>query len=123
MGFGEAISSCFRQFATFRGRARRSEYWFFYLFSLICSAVAGAIDRMLFTGEDGVTNRIVGGLVSLVLVIPSLAVAWRRMHDIGRSGLWYLINLIPVVGWIIFIVWAAQDSHGDNQYGPSPKYR
>lgn len=123
MGFGEAVSSCFKQFATFRGRARRSEYWFFALFCFIIGVVARIIDSMLFTGEDGTVTQIVGSITSLVLLLPTLAVSWRRMHDIGRSGAWYFINLIPIVGWIIFIVWAAQDSHGDNEYGPSPKYR
>jgi uncharacterized membrane protein YhaH (DUF805 family) len=105
-----------RKYAVFSGRARRMEYWMFVLFNLIIALVLGAIDGLL--GIQGV----LGGLYSLAVLIPSLAVAVRRLHDTNRSGWWILINLIPVIGWIIFIIFAVQDSQpGPNQYGPNPK--
>ena len=116
MKFMDAVKSVFSKYATFSGRARRSEYWYFFLFnfivSLVISAIVGAAEGLAFLST----------LWSLAVLIPNLAVSWRRMHDIGKSGLWYLINLIPLVGQIIWIVMAAKDSQpGDNAYGANPK--
>ncbi len=105
-----------RKYAVFSGRARRTEYWMFVLINLIVALVLGAIDGLL--GSQG----LLGGLYSLAVLIPSLAVAVRRLHDTNRSGWWILINLIPLIGWIIFIIFAVQDSQpGANQHGPNPK--
>lgn len=121
MGFGEAIQSCFRQYVGFSGRARRSEYWWFALFGLIVSIVANLIDTMLGTMSEDTNVGVIGTIASLALLLPSLAVAVRRLHDTSRTGWWILIGLIPIVGWIVLIVFYVQDSHPDNKYGPSPK--
>lgn len=105
-----------KKYAVFNGRARRKEYWMFVLFNLIIALVLGLIERLV--GGPG----ILANLYSLAVLIPGLAVAFRRLHDTNRSGWWILIGLIPLVGFIILIVFMAQDSQpGDNQYGPNPK--
>ncbi len=96
MSFSESIKICFSKYATFSGRASRPEYWWFVLFILIVSAILGMIDRSLF-GTDPVTqasNGLLGPLFSLAVLLPSLAVGWRRMHDTGKPG-WYL--LVPML--------------------------
>ncbi|WIO73914.1 DUF805 domain-containing protein [Porticoccaceae bacterium LTM1] len=111
-----------KKYAVFSGRARRSEYWFFVLFNLIISFAMGFIDGLtgMFNSEVGL--GVLGGFYSLFILIPSIAVSVRRMHDTGRSGWWVLINLVPLVGWIIFLVFSVQDSNdGSNEYGDSPK--
>jgi uncharacterized membrane protein YhaH (DUF805 family) len=120
MGFMEAVQSCLRQYVGFTGRARRSEYWWFALFGLIVSIVADLIDAMLGTMSDSNVG-VFGAIVGLALLLPSIAVAIRRLHDTSRTGWWILIGLIPIVGWIILIVFYVQDSHPDNEYGSSPK--
>ncbi len=111
-----------KKYATFSGRSRRSEYWYFALFYLIIAVVLGIIDRMAGTmTSDGMVG-ILGGLFTLAMLIPSLAVGARRLHDTGRSGWWQLIALVPLIGVIVLIVFYVQDSHpGSNQYGPNPK--
>jgi uncharacterized membrane protein YhaH (DUF805 family) len=121
MGFGEAVKSCLRQYVGFSGRARRSEYWWFFLFVVIVSAVASVLDALLGTVSDDTNLGLIGTIVGLALVLPIIAVSVRRLHDTSRSGWWYLLVLIPIVGSIILIVFYCLDSHGDNQYGPSPK--
>ena len=114
MGFGDAVKHCLTNYATFSGRARRSEYWWFALFGFIVGVVASILDGILGT-------TVVYPLVALGLLLPSLAVGVRRLHDISRSGWWLLIGLVPLVGAILLIVWFCQDSHGPNEHGPSPK--
>lgn len=109
MNFLDAIKTCFSKYATFQGRARRSEYWFWALFTFLIAITIGLIP-------------IIGFIINLALVIPSIAACVRRLHDTGRSGWLYLLNLIPLVGGIILLVFCVQDSHpGANQYGPNPK--
>jgi uncharacterized membrane protein YhaH (DUF805 family) len=105
-----------KNYAKFSGRARRTEYWMFMLFSLIISLVLAFIEGLLGSGG------VLGLLYGLAVLVPSLAVSVRRLHDTGRSGWWLLIGLIPIVGVIVLIVFAVQDSNaGDNAYGPNPK--
>jgi uncharacterized membrane protein YhaH (DUF805 family) len=117
VGFSEAVKAVLGKYADFSGRARRSEYWFWYLAFLLAYLVAligSAISRPL--GLLLVAVVLIGGL------LPNLAVSVRRLHDTGKSGWMLLIGFIPVVGAILLIVWFATDSvPGDNQYGPSPK--
>ena len=123
MGMKEAIISAFNNYVNFDGRARRSEYWYFTLFNMIVSAVFavlisfcrdGSIGARLFTG--------LSGLFSLAVFLPGLALCWRRMHDIGKSGAYYLMILIPLVGPILVLVWFCREGDaGDNAYGPDPK--
>lgn len=116
MSFTDAVRSALIKYATFSGRARRSEYWFFALASLIASVVASTIDNVLGT-------QLFTYIVALGLFLPSLAVGIRRLHDTGRSGWWVLIGLVPVVGFIVLIVFYVQDSQPmTNAYGPSPKH-
>jgi uncharacterized membrane protein YhaH (DUF805 family) len=111
MSFAEAISSCFRQYVGFSGRAPRSEFWYFQLFAVLLGIGAAILDP---TGA-------IGGLVSLALLLPSLAVSVRRLHDTNRSGWWLLIALIPLVGIIILIVWwASRGEPHANRFGPPP---
>ena len=118
MGFKEAVQSGLSQYATFSGRARRSEYWYFTLFNALLGFVIGVIGA--FLGET--FTNILTVLVTLALLAPGLAVSVRRLHDIGKSGWALLFALIPVVGWILIIVWACKDSEpGENQYGSNPK--
>lgn len=118
MGFGEAVQSVFSKYATFSGRARRSEYWYFVLLQVIVTAVLNG----LYSATESVAFSTILVLFDLALLVPSLAVCWRRLHDIGRSGAYYFFVLIPLVGWILLLVWMCQDSQpGANQYGPNPK--
>jgi uncharacterized membrane protein YhaH (DUF805 family) len=121
VSYRDAIASAFRQYVVFRGRARRSEYWYFYLFTVVLNIATTAIDRVLGIADEFGTGPV-GIIASLAIVLPWLAVGVRRLHDTSRSGWWLLMLLVPVVGWILLIVWFATDSTpGDNQYGPSPK--
>lgn len=106
-----------KKYAVFEGRATRSEYWYFVLFNLLISIAIGIVEGALFKG-----SALLGNLYSLALLVPSLAVGARRLHDIGKSGWWMLIALIPIVGWIMLIVWYATDTQlASNEYGPNPK--
>jgi uncharacterized membrane protein YhaH (DUF805 family) len=110
-----------KKYAEFDGRARRREFWMFVLFSFIFSVILSIVDSII--GTKGVNGRgILSSLFSLAVFIPSIAVGVRRLHDTNHSGWWSLLWLVPVIGWIILIVWLATDSMlGDNQYGPNPK--
>lgn len=120
MSFADAVRTCLSKYADFSGRGRRSEYWWFFLFNVLVSIVASIVDSILGTDFD-TGSGLVGGLASLALLLPSLAAGARRLHDTSRSGWWLLIGLVPLVGWIVLIVFFVQDSHGDNQHGPNPK--
>ena len=110
-----------RKYAVFSGRARRQEYWMFVLVNLIIGIVLGFVDRMLGLKMGG-SFGLLGALYSLAVLIPSLAVGVRRLHDTGRSGWWVLIAIIPFLGWLVLLFFAVQDSEPrDNQYGPNPK--
>jgi uncharacterized membrane protein YhaH (DUF805 family) len=111
-----------RKYATFSGRATRSEYWYFFLFFLLLFIGASMIDGVVGTlGKYGNTG-VVGAICILVFLLPSLAVAARRLHDIGKSGWWQLINIIPIIGPIVLIFWLAKDSEpGANVFGTNPK--
>ena len=107
---------CWKKYATFSGRARRKEYWMFILFNMLVAFGVNVVDAVL--GMEG----LLGGLYSLAVLIPGWAVFTRRMHDIGKSGWWWLIGLVPLVGAIVLFVFACKDSEpGDNASGPNPK--
>jgi uncharacterized membrane protein YhaH (DUF805 family) len=120
MQFPDAVKLCLHKYADFNGRARRSEFWWWALFTIMVGLVAGIIDAILGTRSSS-GNGLVGSLANLAMLLPSLAVGARRLHDTGRSGWWQLLWLVIVVGWIFLIVWWCTDSHGDNKYGPSPR--
>jgi uncharacterized membrane protein YhaH (DUF805 family) len=111
-----------KKYAVFAGRARRKEYWFFALFNILISIVLTIIDVVTGTYNPKVHLGLLGGLYSLAVLIPGIAVSVRRLHDTNRSGWWLLIALVPLVGAIVLVVFLAQDSQlSDNQYGPNPK--
>jgi uncharacterized membrane protein YhaH (DUF805 family) len=116
MSFADATKSVFTQYVGFNGRARRSEYWYFVLLNVIVSLVLSILGQ--FAGFFSVLSTI----WSLAVLLPSLAVCVRRLHDIGKSWAWILLALIPVVGSIILIVFFCKDSQpGANQFGANPK--
>ena len=121
MDFMTAVRTCLSKYVDFSGRARRSEYWYFALFNFLVGIVTSVLDAILGTGYDNSTGGLVNTVGSLALLLPSLAVGVRRLHDTDRSGWWILIGLIPIIGWILLIVWFCTDSKDDNQYGPNPK--
>ena len=109
MNIIEATKLFFIRYADFKGRSRRSEFWWASLaIGIIGSIVTAILGDLSF-------------IWSLATLIPSLAICIRRLHDIGKSGWWYLISLIPLVGLIIMIVFCCKDSTEDNQWGPNPK--
>ena len=117
MNFAQAIASGFRHYVTFAGRASRSEYWYWVLFTIIGAIVTLILDRAVFSESD---YSPLNAIFNLVCFLPSLAVGVRRLHDIGRTGWWVLIAL-TIIGAIVLIVWACQKSDaGPNQYGPDP---
>ncbi|GAA1726262.1 DUF805 domain-containing protein [Aeromicrobium alkaliterrae] len=121
MNLQQAVTSVLSQYATFTGRARRSEYWFWVLATVIVSMVTTVIDLIIGSDLAGSGTGVVGLVFTLATFIPSFSVGARRLHDTGRSGWLQLLYLVPIVGWILLIVWCVQDSHPDNVYGPNPK--
>jgi uncharacterized membrane protein YhaH (DUF805 family) len=125
MSFVTAVRSVLSKYVEFGGRARRAEYWWFVLFSILVGIVASILDMAL--GMDFEGSVMSGGLFNLIanlaLLLPSLAVAVRRLHDTDRSGWWILIVLIPLIGAIVLLVFFVQDgTPGPNRFGPSPKH-
>jgi uncharacterized membrane protein YhaH (DUF805 family) len=112
-----------KKYAVFGGRAQRKEYWFFVLFNIIFSLVLSMVDGLTgtFNAESG--YGLLSGLYTLAVAIPGIAVSVRRLHDTGRTGWWFFILLIPVIGAIIFLVFMCFDGdENDNEHGPNPKY-
>ena len=111
-----------KKYATFSGRAQRAEYWWFYLISTLIIIGLSLIDQATGTLDEETGVGLLNSLYSLAILIPSIAVGVRRLHDTGRSGWWLLIGLIPVIGSIVLIVFFVLDSEpGDNAYGANPK--
>ena len=111
-----------KKYTVFNGRARRKEYWYFCLFNIIVSLAFAGLDSLTgtFSVESGV--GLLGGIYSLAIMIPGIAVTVRRLHDTDRSGWWLLIVLIPLIGAIVLLVFLVQDGKpGENRYGFNPK--
>lgn len=103
----------------FSGRSRRKEYWMFVLFYAIALIILTILDRVLF-GDSEIA--VLSLIFTLVSAIPSISITVRRLHDIGKSGWWILLSLIPFVGGIILFVFTVLDSqHGSNKWGTNPK--
>lgn len=116
MNFSDAVRSVLSQYATFTGRARRSEYWWFVLFGVLVGVVLTILDAIIGTSA-------LVWIADILLLVPNLSVGARRLHDTDRSGWWQLIGLIPFIGVIVLIVFFCQDSKpGPNRFGDSPKY-
>lgn len=140
MTFGAAVQSCLSKYAVFQGRAPRSEFWWFWVFAVLVELVAIIVSAMLLTSSVSEHAVVMGpgmssmsavyvyapanwliGLTPLLLILPSLAVAVRRLHDVGRSGWWLLIHFLPFIGTLVLLFWWVQPSEPrDNAYGPSP---
>ena len=120
MNFLEAISSGFRNYVNFSGRAIRSEFWYWTLFVFVLVGVLGIIDQRLNPGVSMGAFSILNALVSLALFLPGLAVSIRRLHDIDRTGWWLLLGF-TVIGAFVLIYWACQrGTPGPNRFGPDP---
>ena len=105
MDFVQAIKSCLGQYATFSGRAKRSEFWWFFLFQVLVMVAASML------------GDVINGIASLALLLPALAVGARRLHDIGRTGLWQLL-LLSGIGFLVLLYWWVQPGEGaGNIYG------
>lgn len=110
------FTDVFKKYTVFEGRAGLKEYWMFILSYIIISIILAILDSIIF--DD---SKVLGGLFCLAVFLPSLAVAVRRFHDTNRSGWYCLLALIPIVGWIIAIVFLAQEGQKEeNTYGPVP---
>ena len=111
-----------KKYATFSGRAQRAEYWYFFLFYILTFIGLSFIHGITGTFSEEAGIGLLGGLYSLAILIPSLAVGVRRLHDTGRSGWWLLVGIIPLIGAIVLLIFFVQDSvPGDNLYGSNPK--
>lgn len=130
-GFGESVKNFFKGYVDFKGRATRAEFWWAFLFMAIIGVVLFLIEwpailSAMLTGAlplvptypDLFPYMIPSYIFMFALIIPSLALYWRRLHDTGRSGLYFLLFLIPFAGFIIMIVFCCQESDADNKYGP-----
>jgi uncharacterized membrane protein YhaH (DUF805 family) len=110
MNFQAAVKRCLTQkYIAFDGRARRSEFWWFFLFQLIVLIVAGAIHKAVY------------GVAVLALLLPGIGVGMRRLHDTGKSGWWLLLGLIPIVNLVLLYFFAQPGSESANEYGDAPK--
>lgn len=110
-----------QKYATFSGRARRSEYWYFFLMYLLIFVLLAIVDGITgsFSAKSGV--GLLSGVFALAMLLPSLAVGVRRLHDIGRSGWWLLIAFVPLIGGIVLLLFAVKvGTPGDNEYGATP---
>ena len=121
MSFTESIGTCFKKYGVASGRARRSEYWWFVLFNMIISFVTAIADGFLFT-DLVLENEIfpINTVFSLAMLIPSVAVYIRRLHDVNRSG-WWIFVALTIVGIIPLIIWLfSKGTDGPNNFGDDP---
>ena len=127
MSFGDSIKTVFSKFVDFSGRASRSEFWWFTLFSSCASIVLGVFDGFILVIADVPLDSVLwmlspmSTLFSLIVILPSLGVAVRRLHDSGKSGWSIFIVLVPCVGIILYFIWLIQEGEPhDNMYGAVP---
>ena len=109
MNFGQSISTCMGKYGTFQGRASRSEYWWFYLFLVLLQWGSNIVAAAMFSFGDPMKD-ILPAIVSIAFFVPAIAAGSRRLHDIGKSGWWQLLLHIPIIGWILLIVWLATNT-------------
>jgi len=114
MTFQVAVKDAFAKYTQFSGRSSRSAYWYWYLFLILGNIVAAITDAILGTGS------IVMIIFAVGVIIPGLAVSVRRLHDIGRTGWWLLIGILPLIGAIVLLVFYITKSDGPNEYGAGP---
>lgn len=112
----------FKKYAVFQGRAGRKDYWFFVLFNIVVSMVLGYIDRLTGTFVAGTGFGILSAIYTLAVIIPGIAVSVRRLHDTGRSGWWFLVTIVPILGFFVFLYFMVLDSDQEaNKYGQLSK--
>ena len=118
MGLSEAVESVLiKNYSNFSGRARRSEYWYWILFSMIVGIILSL--SSIFIGPIG---SIIQAIWALGTIIPGIAIGVRRLHDIDKSGWWLFLSLAIIIGWIILLIWAIKEgTDGSNNYGDDPK--
>ncbi|MDE5744727.1 MAG: DUF805 domain-containing protein [Paramuribaculum sp.] len=120
VSFGQAISSAFKSYCVFYGRASRSEYWWFQLLCVIVSWIILLLGYYVI-GFDTTGYKVVSNLWNLAIFLPSLGLMFRRLHDTGRSGWNWLWAFLPIIGWVILIVYLCKESQMfENKYGPVP---
>ena len=118
MNFADAVKSGFQNYVTFSGRAARSQYWYWALFCILVGIGSVVIDAALFPQSY---MRPVNAIAELVLFLPTLAVSIRRLHDLDRSGWWFLLIFVPLIGGIWLLVWfCMRGTVGPNRFGPDP---
>ena len=111
----------FKRYVDFTSRSSRKQYWYFLLWDTIVSMVIGIVSAIVFSGMGTIWSTPLIWAYDLIIIIPSISLGIRRLHDIGKSGWWMLISIIPLIGAIILIVWAIKAGDpGANAYGPSP---
>lgn len=111
-----------QKYAVFSGRAQRKEYWIFYLLTVLITLALAILDMLIGSFDKASGIGVLSGLYSLAILIPNLAVTVRRLHDTNRSGWWFFIVLVPLLGGILLLIFLAQDgTPGENQYGANPK--
>jgi len=116
------FAAALKKYATFSGRSRRKEYWYFFLCYVLLSILLAAFDVMLGVHDEKSGVGLLSGTFALATLLPAIAVGARRLHDIGRTGWWLLIGLVPLIGGIILFIFAVRDGDsGPNAYGPDPK--
>ena len=135
MSFGQAISTCFSKYATFRGRAGRPEFWYWVLFTIIVGVILNIVDSLFGWQLITATNTETGNSLtsyynagwlsfiwSLVILLPTIAVSVRRLHDVNKSGWWWWLNVICCIGPLIllFAFYIKASDPGENNYGPAP---
>ncbi|AVW92837.1 DUF805 domain-containing protein [Celeribacter baekdonensis] len=119
MTFLTAIKTCFSKYITFSGRASRSEYWYFTLFTLLAAFGTLALDIVLASNLG--LPPIFYTVASIAIILPSLSVLVRRLHDVNKSGWWYFIGFVPLVGVLLILYWAvSKGTSGPNRFGPDP---
>lgn len=118
MSFPDAISTGFSKYVTFSGRATRSEFWYWQLFVILLGFVTGVFDAVLFPDTYFMP---INTLASLGMILPGIAVSVRRLHDVNRSGWWYLLVCLPIIGWLVLLFWFVQPSATETtQYDGNP---
>ena len=111
-----------KKYATFSGRARRKEYWMFFLFNVIFLIIAGILDNVFGIADPRIGYGAIYGIYSLAVFLPGLAGMVRRLHDVGKSGWMFFIALIPIIGAIwLFVLLVKNGDVGENKFGPDPK--
>lgn len=122
MDFTTAVRTVLGKYVVFSGRAQRSEYWWFALFSFGTSVILSFIDGILFGfGSGGQSVGVLSGLFSLAVLLPSIGVAVRRLHDLDKSGWWLLLIFIPLLGFLVLLFFFVQrGTTGANRFGPDP---